>query len=293
MKMINVDSIPQKEALVQRLQGEVYEGRIGVGIGDVALTGPLYHKFLRRCKGFDSLQEAVDTKTIVVRGREIDEAINWFGLVSGEFQEYRGEDVKSALAQVGDVVEVRYNPIKESFQVGYQVADTNGAKVMLYVDSGDFGVYGGNGESAVKLGVSVRDESFSAWTLFQNKKEEGKRARTIHRFCERDLDKVVSDQLQFALEVEEKWEESKVTLYSHCDVEAFAFRYLKRCSDVFSAVMDGMNGSMSGYELVQMMQTQAVKLQGNAQLGLESLAGQVVMNPSIVSYEQGEQMRLL
>lgn len=275
MNMKIIDEIPQKQAIVQRLEGKVVEEEYKVTVGGIVLSPWLEGKLRRRSRSYDSLQDAVDDKEIYLVGRDTAKGIHWFGLVSGQFKPITVDKVAKIVGEERQSC-VRYDEELERFQVGYIVQNTP-TKVMMYIDSGDFGVYGGNGESALQYGIAVMDRELEGWSLFQNKREVGNTERTIHRLSFPSLEKVAAKQQRFVENVQRSWEENKGRVYSRQEVEAFATVYTQRCAAVFDHVLQGMNGDMNGYEVVRRLQQEAAQLCGRAQLGLEALAGEMVM----------------
>jgi hypothetical protein len=272
-----VDEIPQKEAIVHLLKGEVVEEPYKVSVGGVVLSPWIESKLRKRCVSYNCLQEGVDDKEMYLRGRESPSGIHWFGLVSGQFKPISVEKVS---AQLGDVVKkefVRYDLSLERFQIGY-VLKEGSPTVMAYVDSGDFGVYGGNGESALHYGIAIKDDAQDSWALFQNKREISRDKPVIHRVNFKSIDAIAREQKGFAQSVESMWKANRERCYAREEVENFAAAYVARCMDIFGHVLQGVNGDgIKGDELMSRLQQEASRLCGRAQLGLEALVGEMVM----------------
>ena len=271
-----VDEVPQKEAIVHLLKGEVREEPYKVTVGGVVLSPWLESKLRKRCANYDSLQDGVDDKEMYLRGRDSPSGIHWFGLVSGQFKPISVEKISTNLGEVVKKEFVRYDADLERFQIGY-VLHEGSPTVMVYVDSGDFGVYGGNGESALHYGIAVKDNTCDSWALFKNQREVSRDKPVIHRVNFKSIDAIAKEQKGFAQQVESMWEANSERSYAKEEVEAFASAYVKRCADVFQQVLQGVNGcGIKGYELMSRLQQEASRLSGRAQLGLEALAGEWV-----------------
>src|SRR3989344_865856 len=94
------DRVPMMRPTVARLEGVVSYDNNGIKVGDVEVPAHLQGKFLRRCEGYNTLQEAVDGKEIYLRGKPSHHGTFWFGLVSGEFRPITVKAVSEALGRV-------------------------------------------------------------------------------------------------------------------------------------------------------------------------------------------------
>lgn len=269
-----VDEVPQKEAIVHLLRGKVVEEQYKLTVGDVVLSPWLVGKLKRRCEGYLSLQDGIEDKDIYLRGRKTDYGVHWFGLVSDQFRPMSVERVGNTIGEIAQKEFVRYDQALERFQIGYVVKDS-AAKVMVYVDSGDFGVYGGNGESALHYGVAIMDGNPHSWALFQNKRQINNDKRVIHRVSFKSLEKIAQMHQQFIQNIESLWEQNIKRDYTREEVSVFASTYIQRCEQVFQNILTGMNGGIKGYELIGRMQEEAVRLSGRTQLGIEALMGDI------------------
>ncbi len=274
-----INEIPNKKPIVKKLEGEIIETEHTMRIGDTMLSPYIAGKLKRRQGMFPTLQDAVNNKDIYLLGRNSSRGIHWFGLVSGEFRPLSVELASNYLGDITREKTVRYDPQTERYQVGYAFKESKNrnTKLMVYADSGEFGTYGGNGESAFKYGIALCEEDPKSWTLFQNNKEFKRNDKVVHRYSHKDLPTVSSKQFQMVDNVEHMWEENKKKDYTRNDVQAFAFTYINRCARAFDSVLSGMNGHISGYELIQKLQTAGKELSTNARFGLEALAGEIVL----------------
>lgn len=270
-----MNEIPQKEAIILPLKGRVeYEGEQTM-VGGVAVPAALVKKLVRNSTSYDSLQDAIDEKELYLRGRETVGGVEWFGLVSGQFRPISVQRVSDLLGDISQGMTVRYDESRERFHVGYVLK--RDPQVMVYADSGDFGVYGGNGESALQYGISIADAEPTSWTIFQNQRQVEGSKRAIHRLSLPSIDNVVKRQLEFANSVERAWEANRIKVYSHAEVEDFKAAYLDRCATIFEGVLGQMNGSIQGEELLAALHEEARRHCSRKQFGLEAVAGEMVM----------------
>ncbi|MBI4151561.1 hypothetical protein HY496_01210 [Candidatus Woesearchaeota archaeon] len=270
-----LDEIPQKQPLIYHLKGRVEEDDERLAIGGVEVPWKLVAKMRRNSRSYDCLQDIVDEKDLYLRGREQGGKIEWFGLVSDQFRPIPVEHIKEVLEGIGRRNSVRYDAQNERFQIGYTLKQS--PTVMIYVDSGDFGTYGGNGESAQLYGVSIADEDPVSWTIFQNRREVERGQRAIHRASLPTINTVVRKQVDFARLVEQSWEENKTRTYTQEEIADFGSAYLHRCAAVFDGVLAQMNGSITGEQLIATLHEEARRYSSRKQFGLEALAGDLVM----------------
>jgi hypothetical protein len=280
-----VESMPFKKPLTKKLEGQVKEYTNGLWVGDTLIPKKLERKFRKRCSGsgYMNMQEALDNKEIYLRGQKITSGVNWFGLVSGEFEEITAHGFAYELSKMDHTEQViRYNPGRERFQIGFVVND-DAAKVMMYLDSGDFGVYGGNGECAVKIGVSAYQKDPAQWSLFKTPTNAALKTRTVHRECYPDLDKVVASNLEYIEEVKESWTANLGREYTQGEVALFAMDYVKKVASAFEDVVANMGQTIKGDDLVSAITQKAQGYAMAGRLGLEKIAGDVIMNPEKLS----------
>ncbi len=274
-----LDEIPSKKPIVKKVEGEIIETEHTMRVGDTLLSPYIAGKLRKRQGKFPTLQDAVNNKEIYILGRNASQGMHWFGLVSGEFRPLSVEIANNYLGDISREKRVRYDPQTERYQVGYAFKESKNknTKLMVYADSGEFGTYGGNGESAFKYGIALCEEDPKTWTLFQNSKEFRRSDKVVHRYAHKDLITVGMKQLQMVDNVERMWEENKKKDYTRTDVQAFAFTYINRCAHAFDSVLSGMNGHISGYELIQKLHTAGKDLSTSTRFGLEALAGEIVL----------------
>ena len=285
IKMYVVENMPYKKPITKLLKGEVLEDVNGrLWVGDTHIPANLEKKFRKRASGdgYLSIQEAVDYKNIYLRGHNKNRSVNWFGLVSAEFEEITAHGFAKELGKIDHSKQViRYNPCRERFQIGF-VVDDDDAKIMMYLDSGDYGVYGGNGESAVRIGLSAYQKDPVQWSLF---KTVGKniKARTIHRESSPDLDKVIATNLELVKEVKKSWCDNVGREYTRGEVAEFALEYVKQATIVFQSIVENMGHTIKGNDLIAEITKKAQCYALPNRLGLELLTGDLLLYPERIS----------
>ena len=283
--MYVVEEMPFKKPLTKKLEGQVKEYTNGLWVGDTMVPRNLERKFRKRCsgQGYMNMQEALDNKEIYLRGQDTGTGVNWFGLVSGEFEDITAHGFAYELSKIDHSEQViRYNPKRERFQIGFVVND-EAAKVMMYLDSGDWGVYGGNGECAVKIGLSAYQKDPAQWSLFRTPNNASLKTRTVHRECYPDLDKVVAGNLEYVKEVKDSWNANLGREYTQGEVALFAMEYVKNAAKAFQEVVENMGESIEGEDLVSAITNKAQGYSLSSRLSLEKLTGDMIMNPSKIS----------
>jgi|SRR3989344_7745628 len=280
-----IDRIPTKKPRVERLAGNVsYDGE-RVQVGRIELPEHLTGKFLRRCEGYDTLQDAVDDKEMHLRGKKEQKPgqgpTYWFGLVSEQFRPIPVQAIGKALGRVSSNCTVRYLPL-DRFQLHYGIPGNRG-ELSLFLDSGEFGLYGGNGESAMKCGVSLLQNG--NFTLFQY---GGDSQRVIHRITHPELNQLVGELREFAQEVPHRVEESKDTYLDKHQVAAYLTQEVQRYAGSVPtrALLSLIGENISAFELASLVNREAQHLESK-RLNLERLAGDILFSPEkVVQYGQ-------
>ncbi len=296
--------IPKKEPVFLQLEGEVRIQGSQIRVGEIGVPRKFHAKFKARCKEQDAKfdpQEAtkvLNAKKLFLIGREGASkfvANDWFGLVTQEFKSIYPTEVISVLENVlrqrGELRQtIRYAREEERYLANYRVGemvvrgDTKYPSIVdlnLCVDSGEFGVYGGNGEEAVKMGVSVMSPMLSAWTLFLPK--SGKREKLIHRKGT-NLGDAVNELDEFSSEVRAMWAQSTNVFYPKGVVDQYLGEYGKRVSKGFlrelynrTHVYYRGEGKISAFDLARgIADANAKTYSDTVRLSLEALAGEVI-----------------
>ncbi|MBI4440758.1 hypothetical protein HY639_01185 [Candidatus Woesearchaeota archaeon] len=213
--------------IVKKLEGKVTVNshvHIETPGGEIVLPHPLTQKLMRRlgirrdeCNGLNSddanmylamrLEEELQHRDYYVRGT----GQEWFGLVTSKFAGITADQIRDALTRlhVGGIVEQQFHPSMVHVPLSGSLGN-----LYAFIDLGKYGNWGGNGESAVKYGISWYNGLCTNWTLFLHK-EAGVRGKIIHlKDNEHDLSlEALAMKLEalsaFGKKVEERVEASK------------------------------------------------------------------------------------
>src|SRR3989338_728431 len=272
-----IDRVPTKKPRIERLAGNVsYDGE-RVRVGEITLPEHLTAKFLHRCEGYDTLQDAVDSKEMYLRGKKEQKPDQgptyWFGLVSEQFRPISVGAVSVALGRVSRDCTVKYFH-KDRFQLHYEVPGNSGM-VSIFMDSGEYGLYGGNGETAIKLGVAVVQEgNVATYNYGENN------SRVIHRITNDQIDEVVAGLNEFAAQAPERREQKKSIVLGRVEVEAYLTAHARQYggANALRSILSGMNGSVTAYDLSSMVSREAQSLE-SVRLRMERLAGDIMFQP--------------
>ncbi len=271
-----VSEIPYKTAVVQKLEGRVQQHDSCIEVGNIVLPEDISQKLQRRSQSYESLQDAIDDKEIYVHGRELDGKVYWFGLVSGDFKSMDPIFLDGHLQDKATDRVIRYDEILERVQIGYVIENNDNTTTMLHVDSGDFGVYGGNGESAVRVGISLSHNDPTVWTLFYNSQKNARSQRAIHKFNEKSVGVLLKEQFRFAQRVQENWEAVARRAYTPQELAEVAETYLHRQRAIVSKTLQYFPAGATGREFVGQLHTLAAGLEGYGRLKLEERMGRFV-----------------
>ena len=286
-----MNTIPRQTPIHQKLAGDVeFEGEIGqrlgvrvaekIRIGGVDVPCELYGRLAERSASYGSIQSRVDEKPLFLRGRFTGQGAEWFGLVTDQFEELPLDQADCILGTVGRRGEVRYDADKERFIVNYlltRMPTLNGRSVGLnfFVDSGDYGMYGGNGRMAMRTGVSVHDGECLNWTRFMDSGID----RIIHRVDEWRVGDVIDLLYGLAEQVQEKWKQGSDVVLEPAVLAGYAAEYGSKvgAKRVFERAF-GSEG-LSAYDAAFRLTQEAQGVGAATQLKLETLAGELIMHP--------------
>ncbi|MBS3168667.1 hypothetical protein J4216_06070 [Candidatus Woesearchaeota archaeon] len=201
MRIIN--QIPKYKPVVHLLKGQVERNNGILYVGGLEVPKNFHGKLRRRSRGKDSLQQAIDEKQIYLRGASNgSESVNWFGLVTDKFTDLPIAELGQAFADVNSDAIIRYDTRRERFVVSYGIGRFP-ESTHLFLDSGDFGTYGGNGEMTVRTGVALYGTSGNRIGVVLS---DSIRKRFIHRWDHNDISDVVNEVREFGEEVSKEFE---------------------------------------------------------------------------------------
>ncbi len=207
----------KQNIVTSKLEGKVsFHGpcvQIDNGQQQITLPQHLTAKLLRRTNPTKAIEEALQEKPYYARGHAGLEGVQWFGVVSQKFDPIYPEDIRATLTQQGitDATEKSDGSRHIAFHVPLKTSLQN---MHAWIDLGRYGLWGGNGESAVKYGVSWFSPLCTNWTYFLHK-DTRVHGKIIH--CKKESSDLNGERLEekltlltsFAHHVEEKIEESK------------------------------------------------------------------------------------
>ncbi len=192
MRIIN--NIPNYEPIVHRLNGKVEIAGWDLFVGGLEVPRKFHRKLKKRAGELD-IQDAIDTKYLYLRGTG--NSNGWFGLVTDKFMPIPIAEVAKAFYEVKSDAIIRYDTSKERFVVSYGIGKFP-ESTHLFLDSGQFGTYGGNGEMSVRAGVVLYGNHENKVGVVLS---ESIRKRFIHRWDQSDIGEVVNEIRNFGDEV--------------------------------------------------------------------------------------------
>jgi hypothetical protein len=199
MKIIN--SIPRYEAIVQLLKGHIERYGREISIGGIEVPAKLQSKLKKRSKGM-RLQEAVDSKNLYLRGADMTQnGINWFGLVTDKFMPMPIADMAQAFYDLNKGSVIRYDTDRERYVISCGIGKFP-ETTHIFLDSGDFGTYGGNGDMSVRMGIALYNPGRCRVAVLEKDHID---RRFIHRWDHNNLDEVVEEIREFKYEANKRF----------------------------------------------------------------------------------------
>jgi hypothetical protein len=288
--MQEINYIPQLNPIHHQLFGDVelngdikYKRGVrladSVRIGGVDVPKTLHGTLAKRCEKYGSIEKRLDEKPLFLRGRTQGQEADWFGLVTGVFGNMPMYEVDNKLSKMFDERKVRFVPGKSRAIVNYKIGDIprpdqGNVEMFLFVDSGDFGLYGGNGQSALKTGVAIKDGYCLNWTRFA---PEMAHKRLIHT-TNVGIDDRVDKLFLFAQQVNDAWSESSNVSLSRDEVENYLGTYNVSAKKVFEKVLSGVDDEISAYDLAYGLTLFGQDVADSTRMKLETMAGEVLLS---------------
>ncbi len=204
-----LQTIPNYEAIVQPLKGKVREKEGYISVGNIEVPKRFYNKLYKRA-GELTLQEAIDTKEIYLRGRIHHGSVDWFGLVTDKFMSMPIAELGQALHTSTNGV-IRYEIERERFVVSYGIGKFP-ENTQVFLDSADFGTYGGNGEMSVRVGVALYGPGRNRVAVLL---DDSIKQRFIHRWDKNEISDVVNSIQKFGKEMATNLEEESDAMKSY------------------------------------------------------------------------------
>jgi hypothetical protein len=249
-----------------------------VRIGGVDVPRNLQTTLAKRCEKFGSIEARLDEKPLFLRGRTKGQEADWFGLVTQVFGNMPMYEIDTKLSKMFDGKSVRFMPGKSRAVANYKIADIprpdqGSVEMFLFVDSGDFGLYGGNGQSALKTGVAIKDGYCLNWTRFA---PDMAHKRLIHS-TSANVDERVDKLYSFALDVHEAWDKSADVNLTRDEVKNYLGNYKVSAKKVFERVLSGFGDEISAYQLAWDLTKNAQDVADSTRMTLETMAGEVLL----------------
>ena len=268
--------IPRKTAIVHQLEGDVSYVGSRVIIGDILLPERFQGTLDKRTRKYDGLQEAVDNKELFLRGKiNYESGVQWFGLVTDKFQELRIGEIDSEIqGRLRVPGMTRLARTKDRFLVNYPIDSIDGeTELHLSFDSGEFGLYGGNGQTAIRIGYSVTDGK--NWLNFHSPNLFGQ--RIIHRWDEADIPSTLDAILGAREDVKALVQRQRDSRMSSAEFEAY-FSNMKglKAKTLFREIAGSFDNA-SRYDLATMISNASSERAESTQLRLESAAANFLL----------------
>ena len=311
--------IQEMQEIPSRLRAVEYElpveepvvfGELGAtfsfGFRDVAIPSSLTQRFLKQCRienVFDytsredlakKIKKTLEEKRIILRGKvettkDFENSVDWFAVVSEEFKPVYPRDVHAILKeQFGEVAKIRFIQENDSVHIAYPMhAMIPG--LHMYVDTGRFGLYGGDAQRALRSGIAWFNPLCRNWTLFLGdflQKEMGKKQRVIHRgngeFYDTTLVGKLEDAKKWASLVAGKIGDSTDIEISKDDLEDYLDIYVGRGllnqnmrEALLARIPEKTNLYNVAYDMTELCQK--MTRTGSARSKVEYLAGELLL----------------
>lgn len=282
-----------KEKIITcRLEGKVsFEGpcvQINNGEYQIRLPQHLSEKLLRRTGsgGENALQE----KPYYARGYEENGQVAWFSVTSQKFSPVYPEDVRAALVQLG-VTDATENSHASNHIAFHVPLTTSIQKMYAWIDLGRYGLWGGNGESAVTYGVSWYFPLCTNWTYFLHK-DKLVNGKIIH--CKKKSQDLHGERLEekltvltsFAQHVEEKIEESKAVEMDNTVLRDYLKLYQVKGvnKQLAEAITEACATKSTVYDVSYHMTlfSQTLMRTPHARARVDMLAGELILHPQAI-----------
>lgn len=284
--------VPWKTGVDFRVEGDVTELASGYRIGDLVVPKRWASTLQKRLDTPDvkdlPMEEALAKKELILRGRlQGDKGVNWFGLVTKEFQPLPLDTLEAAAAEAtGNGFSVRYLESRERFILEHQVAETtNGTRLYLSIDSGDFGVYGGNGQMAVRTGLTAYNPTtgvhLSTHSLV------GDTQRTIHRYDAPSIEAAIEATLSGVGRLSEDLMIAGETLYHPIAVQDYVQSVIAcgRAPKGLAKQLAGIDKVTSALNLANQVTAVGDKYAESTKVALQRLGGEIIAGARMIGYE--------
>ncbi len=275
--------VPWKTGVDFRVEGEVAQAGANYRVGDLLLPKRWVSTMQKRLATPDianmPIEDALAQKELYLRGRlQGDKGIDWFGLVTSKFQPLPLNTLEEAAGQAtGTGFSVRYLESRERFVLEHKVGDSSdGSELYLSIDSGDFGVYGGNGQMAVRTGLTSYNPS--SGNIISTHSLVGDTQRTIHRYDKASIDTAIEATLRGVTFFSEDIEIARATVYHPTAVQDYVQNVVSvgRTPKGLAQHLAAIDSPISALDLANKVAGVGDMYAESTRLGLQRLGGEIV-----------------
>ncbi|MBI4450380.1 hypothetical protein HY642_00260 [Candidatus Woesearchaeota archaeon] len=291
------ESIVYKEPIVQRISpGRVLYDSGKLCVNSVEIPQRFVTKFLNRCDALGVAQQelerrvntAVEKKGLQLRGKPTEHGIKWFGMVTDEFQPINIPAIDRAVRQQNcAALKVRYFRGSESVALNYAINVPGFPGMNVAIDTGKYGLWGGDGEHSLKYGLSWFNGMCTNWTVFLHQDltgQLGRRNRIIHRKGVESLPDRFGQLVEFSRSVKDKVAASASQYWSRGELEAYSALYEGRglSKRIMQPIIDKAQPRISSYDvaydLTKLVQDKSIVNSDAVRSRVEYLAGEVILS---------------
>lgn len=283
--------VPWKTGIDFRIQGDANVTGTNYQIGDIIIPKRWANTLQKRLQTEDvnglPIEKALTEKELYLRGRvQGTNTIDWFGLVTAKFQALPLDTLEQAAKKAtGDGFSVRYLEERERFILEHKIAETSdGTELYLSIDSGDFGVYGGNGQMAVRTGLSLHNPKTKS--ILSTHSLKGASKRTIHRYDTASIDSAIEEALKGVDQFVEDITIAKETTYHPIAVQGYAAKVVanRKAPKGLIQQLAGINSPISAYDFAEKVSQVGRNYAQSTSLGLERLGAELIAGARIIPY---------
>lgn len=198
--------------------------------------------------------------------------------VSGKFTELDVLTTSNELEKITNTAPlIRYFPKQERVQLVFPISNAF-HQLYLFMDSGDFGVYGGSGKSAASYGLAWNNGEFSAMTMFLYEEMIKNQGRIIH-VKGKMLPEKIKKIMETADRVDSSIEDSKQKMFTREEIEEYVSIYEHDLTErVSKPLLKSLRPEISAYDLsCRLTRLAPFNLPDSTRLKLEYLAGEVII----------------
>lgn len=216
--------------------------------------------------------------------------------LSAKYSEFSIEPVAEVMERItGTSPIIRYSPQQERVQLFFPITNSF-HQLHMFVDSGDFGVYGGSGSCAARYGLGWDNGEFSAMTMFLYEELSKSKGRIIH-LKGKTMEHRIKSILSSADKVEASAQQAKTKMFTRDEIIEYATAYKPELTEkITMPLIMGLREEVSAYDLSCKL-TRLMKPQtpDHVRLRVEYMAGEVILCYEEIKknlYAKAEETRL-